>query len=157
MYRLLVEESKFEDLYDDVRQIANKKGFITIEEFKNTMRSLRSITTNDRYTGWPKNIINLGVSGIEKDDDTPEGYIFIVLLDPVDIPKQCKKSPDHYADGRKYEPRKVIYDWGLDFNLGNAVKYISRAVGKNDKIEDLKKAIEYIKFEIEEEENKNEK
>ena len=55
-----------------------------------------------------------------------------------------------YTAGRKYEPRKVIADWGLNFNLGNAIKYISRAGRKGDKIEDLKKAIQYIEFEIEE-------
>lgn len=58
--------------------------------------------------------------------------------------------PSHYTEGRKYEPRKVIADWGLNFNLGNAVKYISRAGRKGDKIEDLRKAIQYIEFEIEE-------
>lgn len=30
--------------------------------------------------------------------------------------------PAHYIAGRKYEPRKVIADWGLNFNLGNAEK-----------------------------------
>lgn len=58
--------------------------------------------------------------------------------------------PAHYIAGRKYEPRKVIADWGLNFNLGNAVKYISRAGRKGNKIEDLRKAIQYIEFEIEE-------
>lgn len=56
--------------------------------------------------------------------------------------------PSHYTEGRKYEPRKVIADWGLNFNLGNAVKYISRAGRKGDRIEDLRKAIQYIEFEI---------
>mgnify|MGYP003045773409 CR=1 FL=1 len=63
--------------------------------------------------------------------------------------------PSHYTEGRKYEPRKVIADWGLNFNLGNAVKYISRAGRKGDKIEDLRKAIQYIEFEIEELEEKS--
>ena len=63
--------------------------------------------------------------------------------------------PSHYIAGRKYEPRKVIADWGLNFNLGNAVKYISRAGRKGDKIEDLRKAIQYIEFEIEELEGVN--
>lgn len=62
-------------------------------------------------------------------------------------------KPSHYTEGRKYEPRKVIYDWGLNFNLGNAVKYISRAGRKVDAVEDLKKAIQYIEFELEELEN----
>lgn len=60
------------------------------------------------------------------------------------------QNPSHYVEGRKYEPRKVIHDWGLNFNLGNAVKYISRAGRKESAVEDLKKAIQYIAFEIEE-------
>ena len=47
--------------------------------------------------------------------------------------------PSHYAEGRKYEPIDVIEDWELDFCLGNAVKYISRAGRKSDELEDLKK------------------
>ena len=44
---------------------------------------------------------------------------------------------------------KVIGDWDLNFNLGSAVKYIARAGRKDDKIEDLAKAIQYLHFEIE--------
>jgi hypothetical protein len=40
--------------------------------------------------------------------------------------------PSHYAEGRKYEPIDVIEDWELGFNLGNTVKYISRAGRKDD-------------------------
>lgn len=58
--------------------------------------------------------------------------------------------PSHYAEGRKYEPKDVIHDWKLSWNLGNAVKYIARCGRKDDAIEDLNKAIEYIKYEIEE-------
>lgn len=57
--------------------------------------------------------------------------------------------PDHYCDGRKYEPKDVIRDWGLNFNLGSAVKYISRAGRKGDKLEDLQKAKQFLEFEIE--------
>lgn len=58
------------------------------------------------------------------------------------------KHPAHYVDGRKYEPKDVIRDWSLNFNLGNAVKYIARAGRKDDIVQDLKKAQEYIQFEI---------
>lgn len=63
--------------------------------------------------------------------------------------------PSHYCDGRKYEPVKVIQDWNLSFCLGNAIKYIARAGRKGDKAEDLRKAIQYIEFEIEEIENES--
>lgn len=58
------------------------------------------------------------------------------------------KHPSHYVEGRKFEPKDVIRDWGLNFNLGNAVKYIARAGRKADLVEDLKKAQQYIQFEI---------
>ena len=56
--------------------------------------------------------------------------------------------PLHYCYG-KYEPKDVIRDWGLNFNLGSAVKYISRAGRKDDIIQDLKKAKQFLEFEIE--------
>jgi hypothetical protein len=59
------------------------------------------------------------------------------------------KHPSHYAEGRKFEPKDVIRDWGLNFNMGNAVKYLSRAGRKGDIVEDLKKAQQYIQFELE--------
>lgn len=67
------------------------------------------------------------------------------------------KHPSHYVEGRKFEPKDVIRDWGLNFNLGNAVKYLARAGRKAELIEDLKKAQQYIQFEIEaiEAESKN--
>jgi hypothetical protein len=55
--------------------------------------------------------------------------------------------PEHYKVGR-YEPKDVIRDWDLNFNKGNAIKYIARAGRKNDEIEDLQKAIQYLQFEI---------
>jgi hypothetical protein len=66
--------------------------------------------------------------------------------------------PSHYAEGRKYEPIDVIEDWELGFNLGNTVKYISRAgrKDKNKEIEDLEKALFYLKRQIELLKNKGE-
>ena len=58
-------------------------------------------------------------------------------------------SPDHYTFGRKYEPKDVIRDWGLNYNLGCVVKYISRAGRKDDILLDLYKARKYLEFEIE--------
>lgn len=57
-------------------------------------------------------------------------------------------QPSHYIEGREYEPKDVIRDWGLNFNLGSAVKYIARAGREDDIVQDLKKAIQFISFEI---------
>lgn len=58
--------------------------------------------------------------------------------------------PSHYGGDTVYEAIKVIVAWKLGFCLGNTVKYISRA-GKKDPaktIEDLKKALFYLDYEI---------
>ncbi len=59
------------------------------------------------------------------------------------------KSPSHYTAGRRHQPKDVIRDWKLNFNLGSALKYIARAGRKGDPVEDLEKAREYLAFEIE--------
>lgn len=62
--------------------------------------------------------------------------------------KDMIKRPEHYCFS-KFEPKDVIRDWGLNFNLGSAVKYIARAGRKDDIVQDLKKAREFLTFEIE--------
>lgn len=62
--------------------------------------------------------------------------------------KDIISHPKHYTYS-KFEPKDVIREWGLNFNLGSAIKYISRAGRKGDKIEDLQKAVQFLEFEIE--------
>lgn len=57
-------------------------------------------------------------------------------------------SPSHYTQGN-IEVIEVIEDWKLNYNLGNAIKYIGRCEHKGNKKQDLEKAIWYIKREIE--------
>lgn len=57
-------------------------------------------------------------------------------------------NPSHYTQGRTIQPIDAITDWGLNFNLGNTVKYISRAGRKDDILKDLKKAKFYLDYEI---------
>lgn len=58
--------------------------------------------------------------------------------------------PAHYGGDTVYETIKVIEAWGLNFHLGNCVKYISRAGKKSgDGLEDLKKARWYLDRQIE--------
>lgn len=58
--------------------------------------------------------------------------------------------PHHYGGDTPYEAIKVIEAWRLDFCLGNAVKYITRAGKKPDttELEDLEKAQWYIQRRI---------
>ena len=60
---------------------------------------------------------------------------------------EAVNHPKHYRPGI-YEAIKVIEAWGLGFNLGNALKYISRADLKGTPVVDLEKARWYIDREI---------
>lgn len=70
--------------------------------------------------------------------------------------KEMVNHPDHYHPGT-YEAINVIEAWDLNFNLGSAIKYISRCglkpdaeLSKKEKtLEDLRKAAWYINREIE--------
>lgn len=68
---------------------------------------------------------------------------YVTVNDPVN-------HPSHYTDG-KIETIDFIDDKKLNYCLGNAVKYISRAGKKdpNKEIEDLQKAVWYINHYIE--------
>lgn len=59
-------------------------------------------------------------------------------------------NPDHYKGDRQFEPISVIEDWDLNYNLGNALKYISRNGRKpgEDLEEGLSKAVWYLEREI---------
>lgn len=82
---------------------------------------------------------------------------------PIDRAHVCLESTDSNSNGSNvdhpahyggadnpYEVIKVIEAWGLDFCLGNTVKYIARA-GKKDPrahLEDLRKAAWYLQRRI---------
>tara|TARA_R100000951_G_C2599837_1_gene167827 strand:+ start:85 stop:369 length:285 start_codon:yes stop_codon:yes gene_type:complete len=56
-------------------------------------------------------------------------------------------SPDHYNN--TWEVGDFIRNQGLNFHLGNAIKYICRCDLKGDRIKDLTKAIHYLQNELE--------
>jgi len=62
--------------------------------------------------------------------------------------------PQHYGGkDNPYEAIKVIEAWKVGFNLGNTLKYISRAGKKDNIIQDLEKALFYLDREIQNRKN----
>ena len=55
--------------------------------------------------------------------------------------------PSHYNKG--IETIDYIESWEMNFNIGNVIKYTTRAGHKDNKLEDLEKAKWYIEREIE--------
>ena len=62
------------------------------------------------------------------------------------------KGPTYYQRG-SIDVWHFIRDQGLNFHLGNAIKYICRAGYKDSKIQDLEKAIHYLENELHHEQN----
>ena len=56
--------------------------------------------------------------------------------------------PPHYQTDSGMQPIDVIEKFHLNFNLGNAIKYILRSDKKGNKRQDLEKAIYYLRREI---------
>lgn len=92
-----------------------------------------------------------GHTGLHQND----GYSWLRESQPTINERLLQEStidhPAHYGGAdNPFEAIKVIEAWKLNFALGNAVKYISRA-GKKDgvsDVEDLKKAAWYLNREL---------
>lgn len=71
--------------------------------------------------------------------------------DLVQSPSVVDHPPHYGGADNPYEAIKVIEAWALNFNLGNAIKYICRAGDKVDADyhDDLRKATWYLQREIE--------
>lgn len=67
--------------------------------------------------------------------------------------KVYKKVPDYYIGknkDRNIQARYVVSDFDLTYNVGTAVTYLLRSQRKHKTpIEDLKKAIAHLEFELE--------
>ena len=73
----------------------------------------------------------------------------IFTIDEPRPKKELVNHPNHYGGkDSPYEAIKVIEAWNLGFCLGNTVKYISRAGKKDETIQELEKALWYLKREI---------
>jgi hypothetical protein len=56
--------------------------------------------------------------------------------------------PKHYNEGN-IEAINIIEAWGLNFSVGNVIKYMLRAPHKGEQLEDLEKAKWYLERHIE--------
>jgi hypothetical protein len=54
----------------------------------------------------------------------------------------------HYENGQGYDIIDVCKDYSLNFNRGNILKYVARAGKKQNELQDLRKALDYLQREI---------
>jgi hypothetical protein len=87
--------------------------------------------------------VSVGAVGVEGETrvlEVPKPKKVKVKADPVN-------HPEHYKVGG-IETIDFIEAKGLGYNLGNVIKYISRADHKDEKLENLKKAQWYLNREV---------
>jgi hypothetical protein len=76
----------------------------------------------------------------------PNNRIVEVLIKKKEQDKAT--TPSHYNNGKGYDVIDFCNDYKLNFNRGSSIKYIARSGKKDNEIEDLKKAIDFIQREI---------
>lgn len=62
--------------------------------------------------------------------------------------KEHVDHPTHYHAESGIEVIDAIEAWGLNFTLGNVIKYVARSGHKHDAREDLQKALWYLTHEL---------
>ncbi len=128
-------------------QACNKQGSKLVKGIIFPFLCIKQIGHEGDCDGTPIHLQRTATGGIA----TIEIHKFDELLK-----QQCADDrvnhPSHYGGGdNPYEAIKIIEAWGLNFSLGNAVKYIIRAGQKEgaDEVEDLRKAKWYVNRELE--------
>lgn len=59
-------------------------------------------------------------------------------------PHSLTEAPEHYRGSGGMQPWDVIEAFGLDYWRGNVIRYVLRAGRKDDEIQDLKKARDFL-------------
>lgn len=98
-----------------------------------------------KFTSWSKTD-----STFENLQNWFKSYYLFELVEPKsDVSDDPVNHPSHYNNG-KIEVADFIADQKLNFDRGNAVKYVCRAGSKDPEkeIQDLEKAVWYINHEI---------
>lgn len=85
-------------------------------------------------------------------DPDEAAHVLAALAAYAPAPAQSAVDrPAHYGGGPDdpYEARKVTRAWGLSHALASAVEYLCRAGKKGDAVEDIEKAINWLRYEVE--------
>jgi hypothetical protein len=101
-----------------------------------------------RYSIFYECYSNFATKNVENTNNTEITYSdFIASLQPTEQQPDMVNHPKHYnVDG--YEVIDIIDAFKLNFNMGNALKYLLRADRKGNKEQDINKAIWYLQREI---------
>jgi hypothetical protein len=143
------------DLNNLIDRVA-PEGYIYLDDYNSTKDPTPGVDNVINSTNWD----NFEYRFIDGCFWAKRKPLNILTLEDILRPFEQVDHPVHYGgENNPYEAIKVIDAWDLNFCLGNAIKYISRAGKKNPEkeIEDLNKAIWYIQHHVEKLKNQDSK
>jgi hypothetical protein len=129
---------------------------MNIKKIKNLelkILALRRITNPD-----PEEMYKLNVAF--NWDASPEGHAFwekvnggvdmdVPVSSTLNKPIPMRGTRPHYENpSSKYDVIDIIKDYDLNFNRGNIVKYVLRCGKKDNEVQELEKAKDYIEREL---------
>jgi len=128
---------------------------------RNIKKSDKYLCNNDQWRNFTKgNIYEVNgerINGMLFIDDFKKLYYvhnedlatdFKDLQQVNEIKVNYEIVPNHYDNKQGYDVIDISKHYGLNFNRGNVVKYICRAGKKDNELQDLKKALDYLQREI---------
>lgn len=114
------------------------------------LETCKSIFSSDfPYYAYINSMRGYGVTNYPVNDTEIHYSDFVASIEAVkesDTPDMVN-HPKHY-NVKGFEVIDIIDAFNLNFNMGNALKYLLRADRKGNKVQDLQKAIWYLQREI---------
>lgn len=109
-------------------------------------------TREDEWDAGIQKTLDRDMPGWREDFPEPEwrrGGQIETFRDPYEGTRKYDTvdQPEHYTHS-KIEVWDAIGEWGLNYYLGNVIKYVARADHKGKPLEDLRKARAYLDKEI---------
>ena len=126
-------------------KLLTKDPFMSVDEFTKKMKvnskAYAYILRSKARALIPKADIEVAADNMVAEDTLPpEDEVTFI---PAFLQADEVNHPPHYTVGG-IETIDFIEAKGLDYNLGNVVKYVSRADQKGNKLQDLEKARWYL-------------
>lgn len=125
-----------------VKKDMSKKIALTATEAKIERNKSAALPVPEAREGYEYRWVNTNALSEEHKDALAAQLI--TMEEPVSDPVN---HPAHYKTGG-IETIDFIEAKGLNYNMGNAIKYISRADHKGNKKQDLQKAVWYLNREL---------
>lgn len=129
-----------------LKSVYNARYYMNKQNKANGYPHLETPDEKEAFDGYTKGGIEVGGLTLTKTPEDKYLWVETSKLAPV-VGTDMVNHPPHYTSGG-IETIDFIEAKGLNYHLGQVIKYVSRAGKKGDALEDLQKARWYIDREI---------